>query len=293
MSDLFKNADPNTIGNSTTVFPRPSPAQGLAGLGEEKTVVKFQPSAQGLRSTDRQQDALQEQEGDPSVLTVSIYATPQNGSVFAGPVTGIALWGTGSGMTNVAEFDIPVMTQRGPVTVPAITPPEGGVQLSVPATSLEIRARDDANFVPPPIIGPNNAIGTIGSSAPGREPVLVTASIAVGVRPPHSRLTRTIWMVSTVLAANGLTQNNSGTINIPPYASSFRVMRNANGSSSAASINVQIGSNSQIGNDGGYNVAAGVLSPEFPLSGQEGTVTITNTDANTILSLAVVFYLNL
>lgn len=280
MSDLFKGVGTSNFGNSATVSPAQAPGQAPDGFGLQKTVVKFPGSARIDNVA---------QEADPAVVTASVYATPTpDGNLQAGgPITGIALWGTGDGGIQTAEFDIPVITGASPAVFPPTSPFSGGTLISVPATSLEIRARNDQNLIPPPI----GAVVSqpIGNTSGGD--VIVTASIGKGTKSSFFRATRTIWAANG-LAGVGLAPTDSSIIIIPPFAASFRVMRsNTTVATPAGAFSVALGTTTRLISDGFYTVAAGTLSPEIILSGQETIVVIENTGAQTFDQLAVIFYL--
>jgi len=283
---LFEGADTNTIGNSVIISPAASPSKAPNGLGQPKTVVKFQPAATGSRSGDR---GLEEQETDPRVLTVSLYAQPNPPSATSGPVTGIVLFGTGSGNTQIAEFDIPVMNNNIESAISSL-PFAGGVQISVPATSLEVRARHDANLIPSSILAGTPTSVAIGNptGAVTPPPVLVTGSIAAGVKPTYARTYRTVWMFFNPLVP--LPVGDTSAIPIPPFATSVRVAR-AQGGVGGSSPQITIDVLTAFGNiDTGTIVPAGTSCPEIQLSGQSAILRVTDSDAAiTATAIAAIF----
>lgn len=294
MSDTFKGSNPNNIGNSVVVSPAQSPGEAPDGLGPVKTVVKYQPAGTGGWRTSAETNVA---EWDASVISASISATPPApGTNSPGPIVGIAIWASGSGQAQTAEFDIPVTTDSNPLASPPVGPKNGGTVISVVATSLEIRARNDANFIPPQIGATPNA--PIGTAANGD--AVVTASLGKDVART-SRVMKTVWLINRPTGgAGGLPVGSSVSAFIPAFATSFRVARattGAVGGTAAPACRVVIGGVPNGGAsfwDGGYSIASGVLSPEFLLSGQENEVSIFNSDgAASIDSLAIIFFLSL
>lgn len=290
MSDtpsLFKGADPNTIGNTAqAVTAAASPAIAPDGYGQPKTVVKFQPAAiGGWRTVTEQLD----QENDPNVLTASIFATPETAnSGVGGPITGIALFASGGGNAQIVEFDIPVVTNNGPNATPFPQPFYGGTQISVPATSLEIRARNDARLIPNPIGGvANQQIGVDALS-----PTSVTGSIARGTKPTFARATKSVWLINRSAVVAAFVANDSGGIIIPPFATSVRVAR-VGGALLNTSAQIQIDIAGATTFDT-ITVAAGALCPEIILGGGASFLTITNTDgALTLRKIVAIFTLSI
>lgn len=284
---LFKSADPNTIGNTAqSVLPSQDVAVAPNGYGEPKTVVKFQPAARGGWRTINEELA---QENDPLVLTASVSAFAVENGIFAGPITGIALFGSGSGATQSVEFDIPTATADEPGgSLTNIL--RGGIQISVPATSLEIRARNDQNLIPDPVGGIDNlAIGTSTGLS-----VHVTGSIGKGVKPTYSRTTKTVWLINRSALVAQFVTTNSGTIKVPPFATSVRVMRWSSVSAAAAQIDIRLvtaasGSATFIDS---ITVPVGTLCPDIILGGHVRNISVVNTDAvNSIQAIAAVFTL--
>jgi len=297
MSDLFKGADPSTIGNSAqNVIAAANAAVAPNGYGQEKTVVKFIPAANGGWRTD---DQNLQQEDDPLILTASLYAIPiPSNADPGGPIVGIALFGSGSGNTQVAEFDIPVIRSDGPLLISATQPQPftGGVQISVPATSLEIRARNDANLIPlnsfTSTIGANEALDPAGSAVP----IVVTGSIARGLKPTYARATRTVWLVKLPDGGATFSPGKAAIGFIPPFATSLRVARSTGvnfPSVAPGQITVHL-----LGSDDSLSdaivVPAGTMCPEIPLSGQFKSFVVENTDAAaTFKRIAGVFTLGI
>jgi hypothetical protein len=273
---LFDDTLEGNIGRSDIAVAAGSPAVAPGGYGPIKGLVKFA--------------ATEENEGDPQVVTASVYAMIANGFQ-AGPITGQILWASGNGLQNVAEFDVPIQTTTGPPIAPQIEPTTGGTQVTVVGTSFEIRARNDANLIPPNINGVGVQLPLGNNAGAELTPVNVSASLAVGGRPTSGRVTRTVWAVNN--PANPLAVGNATDVFVPPFASSFRIMRSNTGTFQADAIRFNLGNNAAVVFDGGYDVAAGAPCPEILLSGQEGRIRIFNTGVTVIEKLAVVFFLNL
>ena len=290
--DLFSGADPSTIGNSCPpLLPAPKAAQGAPGLGQPRTVVKFQPSGIGGYRTS---NVTEKQEGDTRVLTVGIYATPNPSNSNGGPITGIALFGSGASGTIQVEFDIPVVTGNED-TFPSSFPPfSGGVQISVPATSVEIRARNDASFIPPQTQTAPAQTTAIGLAS--QTPITVTAAIAAGTKPTYARAFRTVWLSFTP-GAPFFAPGNVAACLIPPFATSVRVVRAATGALPAINPPGEI--TVMLANSVGTSldtvvVPVGTSCPEIPISGQAGTLFVRNTDAAiSDVAVAAVFTLGI
>lgn len=226
-------------------------------------------------------------ENDPQMVTIAINAQPGSavtGSEGAfsplggGPLVGIVTWGSGLGAQNRAEFDLPL---QGPINPNAANPLPSvfgsGVLVSVPASALEIKCRNDARFIPP---GGTDPIGNI-AVAP-----VVTASLGTSERGGPSKLFYTQWLVSSV--AGGLAAAATIFCPIPAFAKSFRIMRQSAAQTISFTVN-----GSTLGIDGPYNVAANAMAPNVELSGNTYQINITNTGAGVIQSLAVLFEIGL
>lgn len=271
---LMEGVNQGNIGRSDQAFPANSSNVAPQGEGPVVGIVKFQGG----------------DDNDPRVLTGTVYAYSDNQTLQQlGPVTGIALWASGDGLINQAEFDIPVQTLQDAQTAQnnfGNTPLAGGVQFSVAASSLEIRARNDAKVLPRPraAFAAEGNLGGIPDNV--NNPVRVTASIAQGNRAGSSKITRTIWALNNlvqVLAPDGIID-----VFIPPYATSFIIQRGVLPGALQFTI---FGSTFS---DGPYTIPAGTRCPEILLSGQSMFVRIHNDPAGAnINNLQVVFFLNL
>lgn len=271
--EMFAGQNPGSYGGFALVDPAGAAALAPTGFGAEQSVFQFRGAPD-----------------DPNVVSVGIAAGPAAAGQFPpGPLTGIVLFGSGNQDLIRAEFDIPSVQNNA---LAASSQFSGGVIITVPATNVEVRARHDGNLVPPTVAAVAMVrIGNAQSVGQAR----VSAGLALGPRSANSRVTRTIWIISKGGGA-GLAPTDAGTCLIPPFAQSVRVLRSNNGTGSqAGSMRVGFGTlNGGASSDGGYDVAAGAVSPEFPLGGTETTLTVLNNNAAITLEfVAAIFYLNL
>lgn len=289
MSDLFKGIPGGAFGNTASIVePAQTPGVAPFGWGPIHTVNKFPGHLRKANVT---------QETDPAIITASVYSEPSlAGLGIIGPLSGIALWGSGSSATNVAEFDIPIGTSLDPDFVLSDpTPfdtPRGGTFISVVGTCLEIRARNDANLIPagPSLNGANQS--PIGAVNPAVTTALVSAALGKGPRATEFAATKTVWAINTSVAPGGLTPTSTIYVRVPPFAKSFRIAR-ATSTNTAGAISFGAFGNTFSG-DGTYNVAANVIAPEVKLSGGDTTVQITNTEGVlSIFRLYVIFFLSI
>lgn len=295
MSDLFKGLPGGSFGNSVASVP-PSQKQGVApiGWGEIKTVVKF---------PGHMRKGNMAHETDPCMITASVFAQPNPDANFVGPLTGIALWGSGGSATHQAEFDIPVGTSFDPDFVlndPApFDTPKGGTLISVVGTSLEIRARNDANLIPAGPDGkgtnqlPVGGVGAAALTAPFA-PAFVSAALGVGPRAPEFTATKTIFSVLATPVAGSLAAGQQVSVRVPPFAKAYRIARRHTGFPGAdfAGAIQFIEFGGLTSGEGPYTVASGVIAPIVDLSGWSTTLTIINAEAAApIITLYVVFFL--
>lgn len=264
--DLFQGADPSTIGNSTSVVPATVAAKAPDGVGQPKTVVKFQPSGIGGFRTTMMTD---KQESDTRVLTCSIFAQPNPSNTTGGPLTGIAIFGSGAGAPQTVEFDIPVLTSTFDL---ASLPFSGGVQISVPATSLEVRARNDASLIPTSLLPGTPPSVSIGGAK--QTPIIVTGSIAAGTKPTYAKAFKTVWMFNN--AAAPLAPGGQTAVLVPPFATSVRVARSPHAGTTSGQLTVLL--DSENANYDMITIPAGTSCPEIPLSGSASILIVTNTD---------------
>lgn len=292
MSDLFQRINEANFGNTTGgVAPAETPgAIAPEGYGEPESVVKF-PSATNDWPTPNTKHS-----SDPSIITASIQAAP-DGVPTAGPLTGIALWGSGGSQIQIAEFDIPITTNPIFTLDDTRFLPFGGTLISVPGTSLEVRARNDANLIPPPSNGGNILSGPIGNGGDATTALAnVTASICAGTKDSFARATKTVWGFfddAADILGRGLQPNDSVTMLIPPFATAVRVARSAGTPPTPApTVTVEIGMRNLTHSvDGPYTFATGVICDELILTGQAGLITVTNTSAVRIAAVLAIFTL--
>jgi hypothetical protein len=256
-----------SIGGALVPLP-PAPAAGVNAFGALQTILRFQPEL-GLpgapqhmgRSTSR-------------VLTASCYTLNGAG---AGPIVGVATWGAGNGAQQSIEFDISTS-----IPTPAIINSSfGGAVLSVPATSLQIQARNDSNVLPR--VGDAPLGNTTNTPS-------ATAGFAIGHRNGTSQLTRTIYAVNALLGGP-LANGANVVVGVPAFAQRFRMFR----SSALNAIQVQMLATGGILSvvSGPYIDAASVPPSLYTLPANTQAIKITNNGPGTIDVLGVVFELGI
>lgn len=272
MHGLMAGMDPGRVGGpAKPVLAAAAAAVAPAGLGPLVSLVKFQAKA---NTTDPHH-----LHADPATLTGSIYANGNSGQAGLlvsrgfGPLVAVVKWGAANSGEQTAEFDIPINS------LAAVQ--GGGTLFTVVGDYLEIAARNDASLIP-----------RVGDAALGADgaPALPTvgATIGVGNRSgASSPLTRTIWIAFN--PAGGLAAATSGSASVPKFAKSFRVFR----TDATQPVSVTVLGDSTLAQDGPYNIAANVPSPEFPLNSTAGTVQVTNTGAAALTSVGVIFNIGL
>lgn len=258
----------NVGGVGVDVNAKAVAARGLAGQGDWTQMVKFVGMAKvGTEMVEA-----------PTMLTAVVFAKCKdfvNAPAF-GPVVGRAQWASGNSGPSEMFFDVPF---------PA-TALEGGALISVPADVLEITTRNDANLIPP-------AAGSVALGNGGLNPVSAFASVAEGSRGGASRLTLTVW-AGFRLVGTGMPVALTF-VDVPPFAKSFVIFRGSPSGTPAEAVTVEIETAAGVflPVDGPYTVAAGVPSPEFPLISNATKLQLLTVGGNTLVSLGVVFNLQL
>lgn len=258
---LTHDVPQGNLGSSNVELPPAAAAATIqTGQGQIKPLVRF-------RGNDH----------DPQIVSASLYAFDKTNSANPfGPIVGIARWGSGLSNTHEAEFDLPAnnYTQAQMITR-SIVLKGGGAIISVPCSSLEVDARNDANYIPP-----------IGDQAIGFSTISGFGSGAIGVgNRVSSPLFRTIWAVSGT-AGNGLGAAASTNVNIPPFARSARVVRSG---TAGIGNSLRITQATAGFTADSFVVATDALCPEFVLAGGATFLTLLNTDAVEIRKMAVIF----
>jgi hypothetical protein len=221
------------------------------------------------------------------MMTIAAYALPvidpavPTLPIVAGPIIGILNFSGGGGGGTI-EFDIPMNRSGVPSNgdVAGISP-GGGAIVSVPAQSVQLSVRNDANLAP--------NFGTVGAAAIGQKGFAPKVQGFAGYGTKTGRLTRTVWM------ACGSPGFGAGVVSslasVPPYARSFRVLRDQ--TVTADTIVVSIfgppapGAGSLLEQ---VSIAGGAPSPEFVL-GPAAVVGMTfpGTNAGLLRKCAYVF----
>jgi hypothetical protein len=258
MNLVTHDVDQGKIGQSAKTVPAANAAsKGQAGLGPLTGIIQFKGQTE-----------------DPQMLTASIMgADPGNTGFTYGPLTAVIQWGSGNSDTHVAEVDIQTTAGLGQL-VGLI----GGTVVSVPASSLEVSARNDGNFIP------NVGNLPIGQPRDGA----ASALMAVGSRSSSGQLRKTNWAVLGT-AGNGLAAAGQAAIVIPPFATGVRVFRSG-GTAMVVQLVMIAGGGLAIDP---INVAANTPCPFIPLSNQVLAVQVTNSGPAEITSLFGLFDIQL
>ena len=190
-------------GPSRALPPAAAAAEGAAGQGAWTTLVKL-PGDVAHRGDPQKIERV------PLILTASVFA-----QVGTGPVVGRAMFGAGNGTQQIVEFDVQIgapLAQTPGITSAANT---GGSILSVPATSLQVDVRNDANLiVSGPLTGGPLSL-KLGDTSQGTP--LVTGSMGQGPRSGSSQLTRTIYIRNQAVA--GVPAGTSVQVPVPGTSS--------------------------------------------------------------------------
>lgn len=273
---LLDGLNMTLIGGPSRQLPAaPAAAEGAAGQGAWTTLVKL-PGDVGHAKDPQKIERV------PLILTAAVYA--QQGT---GPVVGRALFGAGNGTQQIVEFDVQIGFALA--ATPGITGASsaGGSLLSVPATSLQVDVRNDANLI---VSGPKTggALSVkLGDTSQGTP--LVTGSMGQGPRAGSSQLIRTVYVRNQ--AANGVPQNTSVQVPVPAFAQRFRVFRLVEGVTVVPSINVSITDVGFVPMDGPYTEAAGAPPATYRLPGGAAVVVIKNNDATALKTVGCIFEL--
>jgi hypothetical protein len=240
-------------------------AVGQPGLGREQTLMNLGPNTD-LHGRGTHLGLA------PEVVTATVYGV---GGGSGGPIVGIARWGSGNGVQQQIEFDVPFAGS----TLDSLAFC-GGAILAVPCTSLTILARNDGNFIP-------NAGGSpIGSSFGPVGPVFASTSIGMGPKQGNAQLTRTIWAIN---GGAGLAPTGVVSVPVPPWAQRFRVLRYD--ASETIQVAMQTAGLDQCG--GPFNEAANAQPAVYPVPSTCTAVNVKNTGAGAITNLLLVFELGL
>jgi hypothetical protein len=250
--------------NATPTAPAAAAAQNFAGLGAKQQILQFQGKPD-----------------DPRVVSATMFAFDSAGTgKVMGPLVGIAEWSAGGSGLNRAEFDLPV-PNYGPGGDVYTNGPGSGVCLSLPCSSLNLYAFNEANFIP--------GIGDLPIGAVFGIPFCY-ASLAVGNLPGTIKLTRTVWVCNASNAGLGLANNASTRINVPPFATAVRVLRSADATGIAGAIQVaQTFTSSPLLDVDNISVAAGAQCPTIPLMGGCFFIDITNKSGGGLTQIACVY----
>lgn len=282
MQDLMSLQDPGWVGGPAKPLPAASAAaDGVLGQGPLVTLLQFQPDiTEYAQSADPSHAKLARLlTRSPRVLTASVFA--QGGT---GPLIGVAQWGSGNGAQQSAEFDLPTAGFGGSLLLSpnTLVDAQGGVILSVPATSLNIVARNDANLIPP------GGAQALGAAPPFVALPQATASIGIGQRGNRQPLTRTTFAVFDPAGA-GLAPAGTVLIFVPPWSKRGTIFLRSAAQTATATI-VDILNNNIAGP---YTTVASTAPVPFDIPPTAGRILLTNTGAGAINVLGVVFELGL
>jgi len=237
------------------------------------------------------------------LVTVSLGAVGLNQgefstSPFPGLITGIIEFGNGSVFTRL-ELDIPL----GPIDFASTLnaspkqPNLGGVLVTVPAGTLRVYARSDANYITPTIIGligsplggalpPNDTDPATGLTAVD---VVVTAFAAYYTRPGNGAGPTKTLFLGRVPAGGTIVWGVTTTYNIPAYAKTIRFLRPR---ANIVDFTIWDAAGNVVEQ---HIIGAGTDSPVFPLYGYAKYFTIggTSTSATSGQIMAAVFDLGI
>lgn len=265
---LFDSASKAYVGSPLRPLALASVAAvGAAGRGAVQTLINSTPD------TDKHGDS-QKLGRVPIVITATVYGV---GGGATGPLVGIAEWGSGNGVQQSVEFDIPLMG------VGAGAAAAGGAILSVPCTAITIKARNDGNVIPR---NGDLPIGSIFGPVASETFPAAACSVGTGVKAGNAFLTRTIWAVN---GGAGLAATGSVSVSVPAWAQRFRVLR----SDAGQTIQVTTSTLGFQGVSGPINEAANAPPTLYALPSGANAVQITNTGAAAINFIAVLFELGL
>lgn len=284
-TELLDDDDAN-IGNGQNVFPQPGPT------------LLVDPSPPRLLSLD----ALSSRGRMVSVVLTSRFATqdipnPPFGNTIAsgigGPIVGIVEFGNGNVFTRV-EVDVPMgRLFINPDFSVSRTSEDGGTVLSVPAGTLRVYARNDANLIPSNIAGVNSGVsfgGAIPDSAPiafGPRPTFVQAHVDYYTRTSIRGPTRTVYVYVSPGAAQVLAAG-SAVFEIPPFARAVRILRTPMAGDPTITFFTPEAGLTAVES---VTVAAGVVSPVIEVPGNAMWFGITTTVG--VTRLAAEFQINL
>jgi hypothetical protein len=274
-SELLTGVDRMKVGGALVAVPIGVPvvAASPAGRGQ---IVKI------LDWSCINEQGGQDVQISPELLTVSIQGlfnapTAVVNPPGAGPLVGIVQWASGGGFQQSIEFDIPCNSDinvgsggQGDVN--------SGVMLTILGHSVQVYARSDA------AVRPRIGDATLGEAGISASSGRVTASIAIGNRANREPVTRTLY--GAYDPAGGLAAAASVTIPVPDFARRFAIQRDA-----SQPITYQVNNSQGARIDGPFALAANVAPPTLDLGGNAGSITITNTGAAPITSVAVIYEL--
>jgi hypothetical protein len=204
-----------------------------------------------------------------------------------GPLIGIVEF-SGGGGGGVIEFDVPCNGGGNAQFVGnnrQIGGTEGGgAMVSVPGSIIKAYVRNDANLKPTLMM---SGIGGANPISIGVPAIFGIVKAFVGYQQKTGHLTRTVWCTRNNPV--GVPAGASTFINVPPFARSFRLLRDQ--TVAADTITIDWRGPLVIGNPlETFVLAGGIVSPEFAL-GPTSLLNLTFTagNAGTLRSLAVVF----
>lgn len=241
-SSLFENVSPGNVGNVFEIGPSPPEFQNAASqaaFGRPVRVLEVvgEDALGEMLCVSIQQETV----SDRIVQSTGQFPIPGLNDILEGPLVGIVEFGAGAGISTF-EFDIPAPRSfpglidqfAGGVagrnlTDLSVARRVGGVMLTLPASSMRIFIRNDANA--PFLININNISqnppsagnSPISINALNKQPALVRVHATYGRRPFQAYLTRSypVCLAQTTNGAGpttGFFAQTSMTISIPPYA---------------------------------------------------------------------------
>jgi hypothetical protein len=255
MSKLFNHTIPNNVGATTAIPLGPGP-------------VGF--SSQPIGLLDFNGDA-----SSPEEVTLSCYAkgVANVAGVPGGPIVGVLSFGSGNGISQRVEFNIPVyLPNQGDKNV---WNGEGnGVILAFPMSHCNLGVRHDGNVIP---AGLAPLVNTIQGS-PGT--VQVSCALATGGKNANDHVYRNIYLATALGIGTGVLPGGVvGSARVPSFAFRYRVVRQP---TLNTVLNVVPSTNFGTGSLDPYQVPSGILGPWQEIPPGVDTIFVTSDATSTV-----------
>lgn len=197
-----------------------------------------------------------------------------------GPLVAIANFSS-SGGGGTIEFDVPCNVGGTPQANFSVIP-GGGSMCCFPAANVDISVRNDGNYVPT-----LNTVGGIPIGQLNGNPTITVpkAQACVGVGSKTGRLTRSVWLLNTAGTPAPFTLVTP----VPPFARTFRVLRQQTVAADVLTISLQAPSLQIIDS---FDLPGTQLSPDFVV-GPASTVEVSFAGGGLVSSIVLVFTLQM